>query len=162
MFPDANREIDPVEDAERRRRIFILIGVLFVAAIAIGLGMMALVIALVPNDFVDSSFVNETDADVVIYVNGEGQAIAGPGATVSNFALYPRDEIDAAPRYVVHAYTLDFEQESCTGAGGCEDELRHCAVYTWNELFAIDWVASVTDNVAAGQRFGDVALDGCP
>ena len=87
---------------------------------------------------------------------------AGGGATVSNFALFPSEEAEAAPRYVVQAYTLDFERESCTVDGGCEDELRHCAVYTWAELAALDWTAPITANASPGLQFEEVPLDVCP
>ena len=62
----------------------------------------------------------------------------------------------------MQAYTLDFEREGCTADGGCEDELRHCAVYTWADLFALDWIAPITENVTPGLRFDEVALDACP
>ena len=162
MHPDPHRVPDPLEEARRRRRIILVVAGLLTGAIVVGVGMMALVVAFVPGGFVDSSFVNHTDEELLVYVNGEAQAIAGPEATVSNFALFPSDEAEAAPQYVVQAYTLDFEQEGCTVDGGCEDELRHCAVYTWADLSALDWKAPVTANVAAGLRFGDVPLDACP
>lgn len=162
MHPDPHRATDPLEEAQRRRRIILVVAALVTGAIAVGVGMMALVVAFVPGGFVDSSFVNETDEDLVIYVNGEAQAVAGGGATVSNFALFPSDEAEAVPRYVVQAYTLDFERETCTVDGGCEDELRHCAVYTWSELAALDWVVPIEANAAEGLRFDDVPLDACP
>ena len=162
MHPDPHRAPDPLEEAHRRRRILLVVAVLVVGAVAVGVGMMALVIAFVPGGFVDSSFVNQTEEDLVIYVNGEAQAVAGGGATVSNFALFPSEEAEAAPRYVVQAYTLDFERESCTVDGGCEDELRHCAVYTWAELAALDWTAPITANASPGLQFEEVPLDVCP
>ena len=162
MLPDPQSAPDPLEEARRQRRIILGVAGLLAGAVVLGVGMMALVIAFVPGGFVDSSFANQIDEDLVIYVNGEGRAIAGPGATVSNFGLFPSDEAEAAPRYVVQAYTLDFEREGCTAAGGCEDELRHCAVYTWADLFALDWIAPITENVTPGLRFDEVALDACP
>ena len=162
MHPDPHRANDPLEEAHRRRRIILVVAALVTGAIAVGVGMMALVVAFVPGGFVDSSFVNETEEDLVIYVNGEAQAVAGGGATVSNFALFPSEAAEAAPRYVVQAYTLDFEQEGCTAGGGCEDELRHCAVYTWAELADLDWKAPITANAAPGLEFGDVPRDTCP
>lgn len=152
----------PDEPAERRRRILIMVAVGIVAAIATGIGMMALVVAVVPNDFVDSSFVNQTEASAVIYVNGEARALAGAGSTVSNFGLFPRDGAQAAPRYAVQAYKLEAEQDRCTSPGDCAGELIYCATYTWGELLARDWMVEVENNVSGGQRFGDVSLNSCP
>lgn len=162
MAPEASRERDADEEEDRRRRILIAVVVGIVAAIAIGIGMMALVVAVVPNDFVDSSFVNHTDTSAVIYVNGEAVAVAGVGATVSNFGLFPRDGAEAAPRYIVQAYKLESERDQCTGPSDCAGKLIHCVIYAWDELSALDWMVQVDDNVAGGQRFGEITLDSCP
>ena len=164
MHPDPHRATtDPLEEAHRRRRIILVVAALVTGAIVVGVGMMALVVAFVPGGFVDSSFVNETDEDLVIYVNGEAQAVAGGGATVNNFALFPSEEAEAAARYARAGRTPSTSSGRVAPSTGAARTSSATAPSTPGPSSPrLTGTTPITANAVEGQQFGDVPLHACP